>query len=109
MEAFLLNDKVYLRKLIESLTAFMFGFLGAYIYFIGDLIRSYFTLDLTAHTFVANSIRMVTSSILALVLSFIFQELPGAKLVMSSDAGFFNWLPVLSFGICFFPVEVYSC
>ncbi len=52
--------------------AFQFGFLGAYVYFIGSVVRAYFTLDLTSHTFVDGAIRMIVASILALVLSFAF-------------------------------------
>lgn len=62
----------YYAHLIHSLTAFQFGFLGAYIYFIGSLARAYFTLDLTPHTFVDGSIRMIVASVLALVLSFAY-------------------------------------
>lgn len=60
----------YYSHLTRSLTAFQFGFLGAYIYFIGSLARAYFMLDLTPHTFVDGSIRMIVASVLALVISF---------------------------------------
>lgn len=64
------NMAVYYGHLTRSLTAFQFGFLGAYIYFVGSLARAYFTLDLTPHTFVDGSIRMIVASVLALVISF---------------------------------------
>lgn len=81
----------YTKQLITSLTAFQFGFLGAYIYFIGHLIRSYFTLDLTPNTFVISSVRMVTGAVLALVLSFSLKELPS------------HYIPMISFFLGFFP------
>jgi hypothetical protein len=61
---------LYFIHLTRSLTAFQFGFLGAYVYFIGSLTRAYFTLDLTPQTFVDGSIRMIGASVLALVASF---------------------------------------
>ncbi len=67
---FKIDDVEFYRHLIASLTAFQFGFLGAYVYMVSDLMRSYFTLDLTPHTFVANTIRLITASLFALVLSF---------------------------------------
>lgn len=99
------NPDLYFERVIVSLTAFQFGFLGAYAYFIGHLVRSYFTLDLTPNTFVAMSIRMVTAGLVALMLSFVLRELPrifGAAEPL--DEGKFRaLLPVLSFGIGFFP------
>lgn len=66
----LFGQDTYYIHLTRSLTAFQFGFLGAYICFIGSLARAYFTLDLTPHTLVDGSIRMIIASVLALVLSF---------------------------------------
>lgn len=66
------NPDAYYSHVVHSLTAFQYGFLGAYIYFIGSVIRAYFTLDLTSHTFVDGAVRMIVASILALVLSFVF-------------------------------------
>lgn len=71
-ELFEKNPDAYYSHLTRNLTAFQFGFLGAYIYFIGSVVRAYFTLDLTSHTFVDGTIRMIVASILALVLSFAF-------------------------------------
>jgi hypothetical protein len=71
-ELFEKNPEIYYSHLIRNLTAFQFGFLGAYIYFIGSVVRAYFTLDLTSHTFVDGAVRMIVASILALVLSFVF-------------------------------------
>lgn len=81
----------YFSRIIFSLTAFQFGFLGAYVYFIQHLVRSYFTMDLTPNTFVAMSIRMVTAGLIALVLSF---ALPSSTR---------DLLPVIGFGIGYFP------
>lgn len=68
-------SKLY-PNMIIGLVAFQFGFLGAWINFITQLARGYFMCDLTPNTFVHGSIRMVTASILALVLSFIIPTLP---------------------------------
>lgn len=84
----------YFERFIISTSAFQFGFLGAYVYFVKQLVRSYFTLDLTPHTFVGNTVRIVTSSFLALVISFLLFPSP-AKLI--------NTLPALSFFIGYFP------
>ncbi len=95
MESYVLDQssRDHIKVLIYTLTAFQFGFLGAYVYFIGLLARSYFTLDMTPHLFVSCSIRMMTGSLLALVLCFIFIE--HESLIKS--------LPVWSFMIGFFP------
>ncbi len=71
-EVFEKNHEAYYSQLFRSVTAFQFGFLGAYIYFIGTLARAYFTLDLTPHTFVDGAIRMIVASVVALVVSFGF-------------------------------------
>jgi hypothetical protein len=70
IELFGIDTEAYYFHLTRSLTAFQFGFLGAYMYFIGALARAYFTLDLTPHTFVDGTIRMMGASVLALVMSF---------------------------------------
>ena len=64
------NRHAYYSHLLRSVTAFQFGFLGAYVYFIGSVVRAYFTYDLTSHTFVEGA--MIGASLLALVLSFAF-------------------------------------
>jgi hypothetical protein len=66
------NPEVYFSHFIRNQIAFQFGFLGAYVYFIGSVVRAYFTMDLTSSTFVDGAIRMMVASILALVLSFAF-------------------------------------
>lgn len=71
IELFGSDPQAYYIHLTRNLTAFQFGFLGAYIYFIGALARAYFTLDLTPHTFVDGTIRMMGASVLALVISFL--------------------------------------
>jgi hypothetical protein len=72
------NPDAYFAHLIRNQIAFQFGFLGAYVYFIGSVVRAYFTMDLTSHTFVDGAIRMIVASILALVLSFAYDiVLPG--------------------------------
>lgn len=79
----------YYHQIVVALCAFEFGFLGAYIYFIGQLLRAYFTLDLSPHTFVAGAIRMTTSSVMALVLSFALSRVVA--------------LPVIAFFLGYFP------
>jgi hypothetical protein len=72
------NPGAYYSHLIRNQIAFQFGFLGAYVYFVGSVVRAYFTMDLTSHTFVDGAIRMIVASILALVLSFAYDfVLPG--------------------------------
>jgi hypothetical protein len=88
------DDGQFYHHLIVSLTAFQFGFLGAYVYMISDVMRGYFTLDLTPQTFVANTIRLITASILALVLSF-------ASTHVSTTLDPFT--PVISFFFGYFP------
>jgi hypothetical protein len=89
----------YFDRIIVSLTAFQFGFLGAYVYFIRHLVRSYFTTDLTPNTFVAMSVRMVTAGLVALVLSFALPNLNSSE----DESTVRAFLPVVSFGIGFFP------
>lgn len=72
VELFEKDRDAYYSHLVRNMIAFQFGFLGAYVYFIGSVVRAYFTLDLTSHTFVDGAIRMIVASILALVLSFVF-------------------------------------
>jgi hypothetical protein len=55
---------------VNSLTAFAFGFLGAYIYSMGQLIRGYFTVDLSPSTFVSSAVRIIAASCAALVAAF---------------------------------------
>jgi hypothetical protein len=94
------TDPRFYHRVILSLTAFQFGFLGGYVYFIGHLVRSYFTLDLNPHTYVESAVRMATASMVALVLSFM---LPSG-LECSADAPF-NCMsvPVVSFFLGYFP------
>lgn len=90
---------VFTHRLITSLTAFQFGFLGGFVYFIGHVVRSYFTLDLTPHTYVESSVRMVSASLLALVISFAIPlELPckGGDCILHP-------LPMVAFFLGYFP------
>jgi hypothetical protein len=101
IENYVKDPKNYYHQLVISLTAFQFGFLGAYVYFLSDLVRSFFILDLTSQTYVSSTIRMVTSSLLALVLSFILVTFP--KFQASPPDTFLRYLPVLAFFLGFFP------
>jgi hypothetical protein len=89
------NSDAYYSHLIRNQIAFQFGFLGAYVYFIGSVVRAYFTLDLTSLTFVDGAIRMIVASILALVLSFAFdlalpEELISAPAASHTRGGDFD-------------------
>lgn len=53
----------------HTLLAFAFGFLGAYVYSITQLVRGYFTTDLNASTFVASTTRMIVASTVAMVVA----------------------------------------
>ena len=106
---------------VHSLTAFAFGFLGAYIYSIGQLIRGYFTVDLSPSTFVSSAVRIIVASCTALVaafgLSIIFGEHQAAAAagksvfsVLGNATGFHpsneQWvglLPVIGFFFGYFP------
>jgi hypothetical protein len=97
------GQKEFYGRLVLSLTAFQFGFLGAYVYFIGYLTRSVFTLDLSPSTFVICSVRMATGSIVALVISFVLAELPYFRQGAGASDLLKASLPLLSFFIGFFP------
>lgn len=94
--------KEYFPRLVMGLTAFQYGFLGAYVHFVSELSRSYFTLDLTPHTYVEATIRMITGSLAALVLSFALFD---AADFSTPQAGGTTVLPLLSFFIGFFPAR----
>ena len=64
------NVKDYMRVLVGTLTAFQFGFLGAYVYFITHLVRSYFTLDLSPNVYISCTVRIMMGTILSLIISF---------------------------------------
>ena len=84
-----------------NLTAFQFGFLGAWVYFLTSLIRSYFTCDLSPSTFVAGTIRMVTASVVALVAGVLLPVVTGG---LEDDPGkFLHVVPVIGFFFGYFP------
>lgn len=91
---------VFQHRLIVSLCAFQFGFLGAYVYFVGQLARGYFTLDLTPDTLVDGAVRMITASLVSLVLSFPLFGSPGGEAAAPADLAD-SWLPMLPV-VCFF-------
>lgn len=101
------DPKAYYSHVIRNLTAFQFGFLGAYIYFIGSLARSYFTLDLTAHTFVDGTICMIIASILALVVAFGFGSFDFGKMEIAGETATFSQsiIPIVSFFFGFYPKQ----
>jgi hypothetical protein len=94
------GSDVFNQRVLLSLTAFQFGFLGGFVYFIGQLVRSYFTLDLTPHTYVESSVRMVSASLLALVISFAF---PLDSLCTAGTVCAYHALPLVAFALGYFP------
>ena len=94
IELFSTKKDEFYHHIIVSLTAFQFGFLGAYVYMVSDLLRGYFTLGLSPHTFVANTIRMVTASLLSLVVAFLFSHWSDKVSLLT---------PALSFFFGYFP------
>ncbi len=105
MYQYITGDTAYVTRLMISLTAFMYGFAGAYTYLIGHMVRSYYTLDLVPNIFVSSAIRMMTGSILALVLSFAFADTSSYMLDLSGKAEETgtSLIPIFSFFIGFFP------
>jgi hypothetical protein len=94
------GSPVFNQRVLLSLTAFQFGFLGGFVYFIGQLVRSYFTLDLTPHTYVESSVRMASASLLALVISF---ALPIDSLCAPGTVCVYHALPLVAFALGYFP------
>lgn len=74
MDLLVRDPEVFNAHLMISLTAFQFGFLGAYVYFYGLMMRAYFTLDLTSQTLVDGTVRIIVASIMSLVVSFYFHQ-----------------------------------
>jgi hypothetical protein len=94
LENFVTHPDVYYHHVLVSLTAFQFGFLGAYVYLIGDVVRSYFTLDLSPRTFVASTVRIMAGSMLALVVSFVTASaLPALDAAQPAIAFFIGHFP----------------
>jgi hypothetical protein len=102
VEQFGVNASAYFHRVVVSLTAFQFGFLGAYVYLIGDIVRGYFVMDLSPRTLVAASIRIMTGSLLSLVVSFIAAYLDGSGNGASGGV-LDNALPAIAFIIGSFP------
>ena len=127
------NTQEYMRVLIGTLTAFQFGFLGAYVYFITHLVRSYFTLDLSPSIYISCTVRIMMGAILSLVLSFFFItgqiEVDDSEKVQNTEQtisqkdtkqsaspdtdkpdesekiDFYYYLPMIGFFIGFFPLR----
>ncbi|HEV7486042.1 MAG TPA: hypothetical protein VGQ65_10195 [Thermoanaerobaculia bacterium] len=94
------TDPQMFRQVLISLCAFQFGFLGAFVYAISSLVWSYFNVDLTPHTLVAGSVRMVTASVLAIVLGFFIPSMPYFK---GDEDRLIQLLPVAAFFLGYFP------
>jgi hypothetical protein len=97
------TSSAFYHRVILSLTAFQFGFVGAFIYFIGHVVRAYFTLDLTPHTFVDAAVRMSTASVLALVVSFVLPLESACGPDDLSALCLVHPLPLVSFFLGYFP------
>ena len=89
--------------LLHSVVAVAFGFLGAYVYSIGQLIRSYFTVDLTPNSFVAASVRLIVASLLTLVFSFAFSLVLAGHAEGEMHEKMLAALPVFGFFFGYFP------
>jgi hypothetical protein len=95
----------------HTLTAFAFGFLGAYVYSITQLVRGYFTTDMNASTFVASTTRMIVASTVAMVLasglSAMIEKPPlhaaEAGLALPGHETLMTLLPLLTFFFGYFP------
>ncbi len=96
--------KDHAHVILHALTAIGFGFLGAYAYSIGQLVRAYFTVDLTPNTFVAASVRMIVACVLTLVFSFAFTfVLSETDMRHQTEEASVAILPVLGFFFGYFP------
>lgn len=100
MKSYMEGSGDYINVLVHTLTAFQFGFLGGYVYFIGLMVRSYFTLDMTPNIFINSSVRMITGSLLAVVLSYFLIDPDRPS---EFDSILIRSLPVWSFFIGYFP------
>ena len=106
MTDYVAGDVVFQKWLTVSLTAFQFGFGGAFMYFLTHLVRSYFTLDLTPDSFVSSSVRMLLGSVISIVFCFALVQMDkngDPELVFLTGTADIGWLPALSFMIGFFP------
>ncbi|HEV7919987.1 MAG TPA: hypothetical protein VGR02_04260 [Thermoanaerobaculia bacterium] len=86
--------------IVHSLTGISFGFLGAYLYSLTQLTRAYFTVDLTPNTFIAATVRIISASVMTLVVSFAF--------ILAPDSGAMHektlvLLPIIGFAFGYFP------
>jgi hypothetical protein len=93
---------------VHSLTAYAFGFLGAYIYSTAQLIRGYFCADLPPNAFISAAVRIVVASTTAQVAAFglttlVVEQVPGHALTHTSEAMMMALLPVLGFFFGYFP------
>lgn len=88
-------------RLMIVLTAFQFGFLGAWVHFVSSLGRAYFTCDLTSSTFVSGCIRMTTASLLALTIAFV-PLAAGGRLDVNLGG---SAMAVIAFTLGYFPAS----
>ena len=96
------GSEIYVDRLVIRLIAFQFGFLGDYINFINVLIVKFFTMDINPESYVNGTVRMVTGSVLALLLSFV---LPLDWI--SAGPASYSFLPAASFLFGFFPTRAF--
>jgi|GEM_PF-2228906 len=62
------------RSIIEAGAAFIFAFLGAYIFIVQMLTRRYFRYDLKPAVFVQMTVRLLTATTVAVVFSLFYQK-----------------------------------
>ncbi len=92
------------ERLGNSIAAFSFGFLGAWLYFVSDLTRSFFNCDLRPRTLIAGTIRIATASVLALVVGFAFGGVLGdVTLFGGGEANALELIEIIGFIIGYFP------
>jgi hypothetical protein len=95
-----IESGTHYHYVIHSLTGISFGFLGAYLYSLTQLTRAYFTVDLTPNSFIAATVRIISASVMTLVVSFGF--------ILAPDSGAMHekalvMLPIIGFAFGYFP------
>ena len=92
------------ERLGNSIAAFSFGFIGAWLYFVSELTRSFFNCDLRPRILIAGTIRIATASVLALVVGFAFGGVLGdVEVFGGGKANSLELIEIVGFIIGYFP------